>query len=145
MVFFLRFTPHVILKTSLIGIGSDPDKLFHHPSQGMHQVYSWLGTKEFHGLQLLFLRVNKEKLSELQNTVRFLPQYLSGGMNPILWQDRHQPSSLHEEKFCSKRVPPQYTNLFTVGFPWNLLKVLMINPLNSPKTKVLFKATLVLP
>lgn len=36
MVFFLQLTPAVILKT-LIDIGSHPDKLFHHHSQGMHQ------------------------------------------------------------------------------------------------------------
>lgn len=53
---FFSSLPMSFFKTSLIDIGSSPDKLLHHYSQGAYQEYSCCGTKEFHGLRLLFYK-----------------------------------------------------------------------------------------
>lgn len=144
MVFFLQFTRHVIFKTSLIDAGNNPDKRPHHQSQRTHREYSWWKDKGMSWLRLLFL---KEKLSDLQSTVRVLPQYLSEGMKPMLWQDRHQPSSLQEEKNSIVRMYHHLSILishilFSLGF--TKTKILTVNPLKIPQIKVLFNTILVL-
>lgn len=59
----------------------------------------------------------------------------------MLWQDRHQPPSLHKEKFYNKSAQPQDTNyIFSLKFHQN--KSLDGQPFKNPQIRVLVKAFL---